>query len=145
MERHMGKRKQSAQSTVELIGGIVVLIPLIFCVIDLAIIVMAGFKNDSICREVCRAAASVDPNDCTRIANIEISKYNKPGDFARYSLSANPQVSDLERPASEHGLVRGTVSVKTSAAVHAPFIIGFFVPNCKLDASQSFPITYNMP
>ena len=141
----MIKKSKRAQSIVELIAGIIVLIPIVFIVIDLSIIVMASFKNESICREACRAAASSDPKDCLTPAKAEVDKYNQPGGFATFALNGNPQTTNVELPSSGHGQVSGTVSLKTTATVHAPFIVGFFVPTCKLDSEQSFPITYNMP
>lgn len=137
--------RPSGQSTVELIAGVIVIIPIILCLVDLSIIAQSSFKNDSICREACRAAAAGDPKDCQKNAEQEISKYNTAGGFTRFSLAGSPTTQNLELPASGHGLVRGTVSVKTSASVHAPFIIGFFSPNFTLQTEQSFPFTYTMP
>ena len=105
---------------------------------------MAGFKNDSICREACRAAAFGDPKDAAKIAKAEVDKYNVPGGFASYSLGAAP-VAQFELPPSGHGLVTGSVRVKTSAIVKAPFVVGIFSPTYKLDSEQSFPYTYNIP
>jgi hypothetical protein len=106
---------------------------------------MAAFQNDSICREVCRAAASSDPKDCAKVAQSEIVKYNSREAFASYKLVGTPDTSKIELPASGHGLVSGSVKVKTAADVHAPFIIGFFMPDCRLETEQSFPYTYNIP
>lgn len=131
------------QSTIELIAGVMVLIPLVLFLVDACIITVCSFKNDSICREACRAAASGDPKSCESNAKAEVEKANTGG-FATYSLTS-ATAKNVETPASGHGLVSGSVTVNTSAMVHAPFVIGLIVPNFKLDTEQSFPITYNIP
>lgn len=141
----MSKRKRSAQSTIELIAGVIVLIPIVFALIDLSIIVLAAFKNDSICREACRAAASGDPSQASRLAQAEIDKYNTPGGFAKFKLAAPPSAQNVEMPPSGHGLVSGSVCVQTQAEIHAPFIVGFFAPTFTADSTQSFPYTYSIP
>lgn len=138
--KRLHSRKKLAQSTMELIGGLIILVPIILFLIDLSTIVLAAFKNDSVCREACRAAASGDPKDSQKLAEAEISKYNQAGSFASYSLSGT-QVNGVE-PNSGQGLISGDVSVKTTARVHAPFIIGFVCPTVELQAEQSFPFTF---
>lgn len=131
------------QSTVELVAGVIIIIPLVLFLIDTSIITVCAFKNDSICREACRAAASGDPKDCEKNAKAEIDKSNTGG-FATYVLTS-AKANNVEIPAIGHGLVSGSVSVRTAAQVHAPFVIGMIVPNFKLESEQSFPITYNIP
>ena len=137
------RKASRGQSTVEMIAGVMVIIPLILFLVDASIITVCSFKNDSLCREACRAAASSDPKDCQQIAGREIEKANTGG-FAKYSL-VNAKASNVEVPASGHGLVSGSVSVRTAGLVHAPFVIGLVVPNFKVESEQSFPITYNIP
>lgn len=131
------------QSTVELIAGVVIIIPLVLFLIDASIITVCSFKNDAVCREACRAAASGDPKDCQAAATAEVEKANSGG-FAKFVVE-NAKANNVEVPATGHGLVSGSVTVKTSANVHAPFVIGLIVPNFKVESEQSFPITYNIP
>lgn len=136
-------KRAQGQSTVELIAGVIVIIPLVLFLIDASIITVCSFKNDSICREACRAAASVDPKDCESSAKAEVAKANTGG-FAQYSL-VSAKANNVEVPATGHGLVSGNVSVRTAGIVHAPFVIGLVVPTFKVESEQSFPITYNIP
>jgi hypothetical protein len=142
-KRPLMMKRARGQSTVELVAGVIFIIPLVLFLIDASIITTCSFKNDSICREACRAAASVDPKDCESSAKAEVAKANTGG-FAQYSL-VSAKASNVETPASGHGLVSGNVTVRTACMVHAPFVIGMVVPTFKLESEQSFPITYNIP
>lgn len=121
------------------------LVPIVLLIVDLSTIVMAATKNDSVCREACRAAASAKPDDSKTVAEAEINKYNQEGSAAKFSLASAPIKTNIEMPASGHGLVGGSVTVRTIAIVHAPFLVGFFVPTVSLQAEYSFPYTYNVP
>ncbi len=62
---NMVNRKSSGSSAVELVVGILVLVPVLFLFLDVGVCVLGVMTNDNICREAARAGAAGRPADYT--------------------------------------------------------------------------------
>lgn len=60
MSRHyfLRGRRRSAQSTVELVAGIMAVIPIFLFLIDLGVMMLSSATNDSLCKQAARAAGN---------------------------------------------------------------------------------------
>jgi len=169
----MIRRRNSAQSTVELVTGIIIFVPIVLLFIDLALVAMASTTGDSVCREAARAAAKAPPVVYTQTggsvpavtysgdlstnraqAVIDAANTNK-GSVQQYALDsiAFDQTSLTFNNAGtgnipqQGGLWPGTVTVTTSCTVHPLSVLNVINggQGIKLSSSQNFPFTYVVP
>ena len=140
------RRTRQGASSVELVFGLMILIPVLLILIDLGFIMVSVFSNDSLCREACRAASSTDPQEAKRIADQIVARANAPGSKNTcYKLVDEPKQSALKIPPAEQGgLIEGNVTVKTAVDVQPMFLVGFLYGGKPITfvAEQTFPYTY---
>lgn len=141
-------RRAVAASSVELVCGLLMLVPVSLVLLDLGCIMMSVFSNDSLCREACRAASAADPKDAKKVAEQLITRANAGGStLATYKLVDDPVKSSMKVPKTDQGgLVEGNVTVKTGVAVKPMFLVGAMYGGNPIDfvASQTFPYTFVM-
>lgn len=139
-------RRSIGASSVELVCGLLMLVPITLVLLDLGSIMIFVFANDSLCRETCRAASAADPKDAKEIAEQFIRRANSNGtNIAVYKLIENPQISELKvPPLEEGGLVEGNVTVKTGVDVKPMFLISAIYGGKPVlfATRQTFPITF---
>ena len=146
------RRSHSGLSLAEFAVGLLVLIPLVLCFIDLSAIVLAVQLNDQVCREAARIASLGDPAQALVRANAVINKASGQAG----GMVSNLHLIDLENSVTQFDLdklkplggpVEGTVKVRTEVdvrpmAVH--YLIGAKSPLI-FSSKQSFPFTYIVP
>lgn len=150
-------RKGRGQSTVELCAGLIILIPLVLVLFDLAVIVIGVQVNDQTCRQAARSASSGDPATAQQRAQAIISRANQQGSsmLSNFTLSGfifNPgtiltDTDALRAPNGYGGTVSGTVTVRTTVEIR-PFIVpAVYSGGAPLVfvASQTFPFTFLVP
>ena len=143
-------RKFRGISTVEMIAGLVVLIPIILTLFDLGCIISGVLVNDTVCRDIARAVSESDPASAKQRAEQLVVQANKKSGsvVSQYSLVGDPQNADLVVPAPEvGGLVKGTVTVRTRVEIRPPFLVGVVYggQGLNFDSQQTFPYTFSMP
>jgi hypothetical protein len=157
-------QRRSGQSMVELLGGLVILIPVVLVLLDLAIIVIAVQVNDGACRDAARAAAAGRPVAYTNANGTtfpETAKSRAQGVITRAAAGAKGYISVLELvDADTHpnpvaivapdpqfgGAYQGSYQVTTHMRVNVPASIPGVTPEfIDLNARQEFPITMIEP
>jgi hypothetical protein len=151
--------RTTGQSLIELVVGLLALIPIVLAILDLAVIVIAVQMNDSTCREAARVAASGPPDtqDIQQRSGAIIARANQRGigmmsNFQLISATSTASSSYLNGPQINNGQtfggpVNGTVTVVTEVDVR-PFIVQWCysgVTPLRFRSSQTFPITYVIP
>lgn len=146
--------KKRGQSIVELCVGLMVLVPIVLLVFDLAVIVMAVQVNDSTCREAARVAASgnlgdlgppaslsLNASDIYKRADAVVKRANTQSagilsNFKLLSVTTNPPEASIAGTITSlttgpggpgtgpGGPVTGTVSVVTTVEVR-PFLVKY--------------------
>jgi len=149
----------TGQSLIELVVGLLALIPIVLAIFDLAVIVIAVQMNDSTCREAARVAASGPPDtqDIQQRAGAIITRANKRASammsnfqlISATSTASSNYISGLQTSNGQTfgGPVNGTVTVITEVDVR-PFIVQWCyngVTPLRFRSSQTFPITYVIP
>ncbi|HEY9711973.1 MAG TPA: hypothetical protein V6C72_00810 [Chroococcales cyanobacterium] len=148
----MKRNKGRGQSIVELCVGIIVLIPIVLVVFDLAVIVIGVQINDSTCREAARIAASGQPTavDANQRAQAVIDRANNrsKGMLSNFKLVSvtlnNINGAQLAQAQQYGGAVSGTVTVQTQVQIR-PFVVSYVYNGSGpmvFGAKQTFPFTY---
>jgi hypothetical protein len=143
--------RKSGQSTVELVCGLIILVPLVLVLFDLAVIVIGVQVNDQTCRQAARAAASGDPASAQQRAQAVVARANQQGssmlsNFILMPLAFNPATVQADALAlvPYGGTVSGTVTVQTEVDIR-PFIVPYVYNGgapLKFRSSQTFPFTH---
>src|SRR5215469_14543327 len=112
---------------IEFLVGLLVLVPVILVVLDLALIVLAVQVGDTACREAARAAATGDPRNARARAQAVISSGGKSAgglvtNLRLIGVSSTVPVATLAQLSLYGGQVDGSVTVQTSIDVH-PFLV----------------------
>lgn len=143
------RRSISGIASVELVIGLIVLIPVILLLFDLSTIAIAVQMNDSTCREAARAAASAAPAQAPARAQA-IASAAQQRSFG--SMASNFRVVAVTSTAPTltsqyRGPVSGTVTVQTEVDVR-PFLVQWAYESrgpLQFRSLQSYPITYVIP
>jgi hypothetical protein len=146
--------RKRGQSLIELGAGLMVFIPVVLVLIDLAFLVAGAQINDNTCREAARIAASGDPGSARARITSVIERANKTsgGMLSNFRLSAlNMTPSDITSQISSltpyGGTISGTVTVSSQVDIR-PLLIHWLASSGKpitLCSTQSFPFTYVVP
>lgn len=158
LKRTHSSKRSLAQSSIELVIGLIFLVPLILAFVDLAAVVLAVQVNDSTCREAARVASIGDPRDWQLRANAVIARANQKGSsmLSNFQLDTPNcmctisawQVQQLEPPNGYGGTLTGVVKVQTLVRVQ-PFCVKFFQFNggnpLIFKSMQVYPITFVVP
>lgn len=154
-------RKNSGQQIIEMAAGLLVLIPVIMGLIDIAVVLIGVNVNDTVCRDAARAAAQGNPlaspgsgsYSMDRAQAVVTQRDNQKGGYiAKIQLlttgsdgSSVNAGTPLPDP-TFGGAFTGSVSIVTQTTVKIPAYIPGVVPNqIDLKAKQVFPITYQQP
>jgi hypothetical protein len=146
--------RKRGQSLVELGAGLLVIIPMILVILDLAVLVIAVQTNDNACREAARIAASGDPNSAQIRAQSVINRANTTShgivsNFRLISVDLSPanMASQVAALQPYGGTITGTVTVTTDVDVR-PFVVQWVYSGGQpltFRSRQSFPFTYVVP
>lgn len=148
-------KRRKGQSTVELVCGLFILIPLVLVLFDLAVIVIGVQVNDQTCRQAARAAASGDPGSAQQRAQAVVARANQQGSsmLSNYTLTLpltfNPAnvATQAANLVPYGGTVSGTVTVETTVDIR-PFLVPYVYSGgapLTFRSSQTFPFTYVVP
>ncbi len=159
---YMGVRRGVGQSTVEILCGFVIFVPLILLAIDMVTVYTGYSLNSRICRDAARAASSGPPNALSagspkqRADEVIRDVYNE-ATVKKYNVLGTVRLhpdcivfDQLTGPVPDKtlgGPIDGLVTVETTVDVIPPFLIKQFVgPNgIPMSARQTFPYTYIVP
>lgn len=151
-KKHLWFRFCHGSSLIELVLGLIALIPVVLVIFDLSVIAIAVQVNDSTCREAARAAATGNPLDAQTRAQTIINRANTNqsmlcSNFMLVSALSTVTPQDIAALGTFGGPVTGTVTVKTDVQVR-PFIVQYaFTGKSPLhfQSQQSFPFTFQVP
>lgn len=146
-------KRARAQSIVELVAGLIVLIPIVLIMIDIGSLYLASIMNSDICREAARAAANGPPGavqtgEPQKRVDTVINR-KRAMCAGNVTIDSPVQVTEAVRtplPAKPFGgQVDGEVTVETVVTVRPPFLVQAIVPQgVKIRTSQTFPYTWVM-
>jgi hypothetical protein len=146
--------RKRGQSLIELGMGLMIFIPIVLLLIDLAFLVIATQTNSNTCREAARIAASGDPASARQRVMSVLERANKTNggmldNFRMTALDISPSdiASQIIALKPYGGTISGTVTVSCDVDVH-PFIVQWAYSGGKpitFRATQSFPFTYVVP
>src|SRR5271170_7246860 len=125
------KRKKTAVTVLEMVMGLMVVIPVILLLVDMTLITLSVQINDSAAHEAGRMAASGDPAQALSRAQCVIDRINQSSagyvsNITLVSLTFSP-ASVLATEAGMvpyGGVVDGTVTVNTQAKI-TPILISY--------------------
>lgn len=136
------------QGIVELVAGIIVVVPIVLLLVDLGSLVIGVTSGDNVCREAARLASIGDPSQVQQRAQQVINEANasKGGIIVNYTLNQAAAQNVQIPPAASGGVVQGNVSVDSSITVAPPFILKAMAGNGSFvfSSHQSFPITFTI-
>lgn len=147
-------QRRTGQSMIELCAGLIVLVPIIMGLVDLAFLIAAMQVNDAACRDAARAAAAGPPSEAfQRASGVAAASYRGQGyikgpTISNSDVSTNP--ATIADPGQFGGPYQGTVRVKSHVELTMPVpipMVSQTVPPNKMEfiAQQEFPITYVKP
>ncbi len=140
------RRRELGASSVELVCGLLLLVPVSLVLMDLGFVMLSVFANDSLCREACRAASATDPKDAKKVAEQLVTRANAGGStLSVYKLVGDPTTSAMKVPNAEQGgLVEGSVTLKTGVDVKPMFLVGALYGGKPIEfvTQQTFPYTF---
>ncbi len=146
-----GSRK-AGQSMIELCAGLIILVPIILGLVDLAFLIAAMQVNDAACRDAARAAAAGPPTEAFQRASGVAQATNRTQGYIKgptvtqSDVTTNP--ASIADPGPFGGPYQGTVRVKTHVQLTMPVPIPFIPQTTQpmeFVAQQEFPITYVKP
>jgi hypothetical protein len=145
-------RTRRAVTILEMVVGLVVIIPIVMVIIDFILMNLAVQINDSAAREADRLAASGDPVQAASRAQCVVTRINQGmagfvSNVTLKSVTFNPTTL-LTTEASlipYGGVVQGTVTVNTQVTVRPVVIQYCYSGPFIFQSSQTCPITYNIP
>lgn len=150
----VSRRSTVAVSMLEVICGILIMVPCILVVLDLATIYEGFCLNNNACLEAVKAASSGPPNAISPgtpkdRAEAAVRRHHPAAATFAFSTLCKVQ-EDVMQPlpgAPLGGAVDGQVTVETTLTVRPPFLIGIVVGKhgIPLTASKTFPYTYTVP
>jgi Flp pilus assembly protein TadG len=150
--RQASQLRVKGSSLVELVVGLIILIPIMLVIVDIGVIVIDVQINDSTCREAARVASTGNPIDAQARAMAIINRANKTpssmlSNFRLVNLESTVSEADMQALSTYGGQVAGTVAVTTEVNVRPLVVQTVFSGKSPLHfySKQSFPFTYVMP
>jgi Flp pilus assembly protein TadG len=145
-------RKEHGVSVIEMVVGLIVVIPLMIFLIDVMLITLGVQVNDHAAREAVRLAASGDPSQAQSRAQAVIDRLNTNSagyvsNVTLKSLTFNPTTL-LATEASlipYGGVIQGSVTVITQVTITPIALSYVYVGPLNFQSSQTCPITYDVP
>jgi len=154
-------RRGSGQSLIEFTAGLVVLVPVLLVLVDLAIVIYGVQLNDTACHNAAQAAAAGEPAEAQYRAQTVLNQVNSrtTGELVSHFALDRPVESEIEaapipyrdqmtgKTVNPGGVITGTATVTTTVEIR-PFIVhnvyGKRLP-LKFSCRQSIPIRYVVP
>jgi hypothetical protein len=137
-------------SIVELLAGLMVIVPVLLLCIDVATLFMGAQLNATACREAARAASNGPPSavvsgEPQRRAETVVRRVFKTGGAVRLQpdIQCTETVRQLPDP-QFGGPAIGEVTVQTKVAVYPPFLVSSVVgpQGVVLTSEHTYPITW---
>ena len=152
ISRSRHSHRSRGVSMIELCVGLIVLLPVIFTVFDLAVIVIALSTNDGACREAARLAATGDPLLANQRAGAAVARANETNsqlanNYALVSCVLSVPNAQLLSLAATGGQAAGSVTVTTQVDIY-PFIVHWAYAGIKplqFASQETFPFAYTYP
>ena len=146
------RRNRKAVTVLEMVMGLILVIPVLLFLIDATLITLAVQINDNAAREAVRLAASGDPSQALSRAQQVIKRINQGtagyvSNVTLANLTFNPTnlLSTETSLVPYGGVVQGSVTVQTKVTV-TPIVISYVYSGPFIfQSSQSCPVTYNVP
>ncbi len=139
----------NGQSTVELVAGLIVLVPIVLGLFDMAVVIIANQVNDSACRDAARVAASGRPTaDETTARATQVLKqvYHTGGYLEGPALVAATPLGIKAPDPVFGGPYSGSVRVETKITVHLPAPLPGVLPATQeFHAREEYPVTFVEP
>jgi hypothetical protein len=153
--RKSQRRRHRAQSLVETMAGLIVIIPVFLCLFDIVMVYIGYNTNLTACRDACRAASTADPPANTangdktagnaffdRAQSICDSLKQAEGGYVKGPNLDKVTVTNFVDPGPLGGNYQGNVSVTTSIVVRLPASIPKISPETiPISTSNTFPLT----
>ena len=146
------KRKKQGVTILEMVVGLIVLIPVILLLIDLVLITLGVQINDHAAREADRLAASGDPVQALARAQAVIDRIAKStggyvSKLTLKSLTFTPAnlLTTESSLVPYGGVIQGSVTVRTEVTVTPIAISYVWTGPFVFDSEQTCPITYDVP
>jgi hypothetical protein len=135
-----------------MVAGLLVVIPIVLVLIDFILMNLAVQINDSAAREADRIAASGDPNTAQSRAQVVVNRINQSmtgyvSNVTLVSVTFSPAglLATEASLAGYGGVLQGYVTVITQVTVTPILISHISSGPFTFQASQTCPITYNVP
>ncbi len=152
MNCRRSQRRTFGVTILEMVMGLIVLIPVVLLLIDLTIIALAIQVNDNAAREADRLAASGDPSQALARAQQVLKRVNQNSSgyasnitLAKLTFSPTDLVKQAAAFVPYGGVISGSVTVQTQVTVN-PLIIAYVAKGPYIfQSSQTCPITYIVP
>lgn len=149
----MRLRRNKAQSFMELVAGLAILIPIVLILIDIGTIMIGVNMNDSVCREAARAASIGPPDQIQsgepkKRAELVVAKHIGAGAVKMVPTVVMTESLNPPLPQAPYGgPVDGEVTIETTCNVFPPFLVSAVVGpgGVQFRARQTFPYTWIMP
>lgn len=146
------RRKNRAVTVIEMVVGLIVVIPIMLLLIDATLLTLAVQINDNAAREAVRMAAAGDPQSAQSralqvVKRINASTSGYVSNVKLASLTFNPSnlLSTESQLLKYGGVVQGSVNVQTEVKV-TPIVISYVYSGPMIfRSSQTCPVTYNVP
>jgi Flp pilus assembly protein TadG len=145
-------RNRKGVSVIEMVVGLLVVIPVVLLLVDVLLITLGVQVNDHDAREAVRLAASGDPSQAQFRAQAVIDRLNKSSsgyvsNVTLKSLTFSP-TNLLATEASlipYGGVIQGSVTVITQVTITPVAISYVYSGPFNFQSSQTCPITYDVP
>jgi hypothetical protein len=150
------KTHAKGSSLVELLSGLIIVVPIVLFLIDAATIYLGSTFNSSLCRDAARQASSGPPNAVQTNspfdrASAVVSKSCQQAGAVRIQALTKADVQESVNSVPQApfgGAVDGTVTVTTTANIYPPFFLAKIIGKGNAVAvknTQTFPFTWVMP
>lgn len=140
MRKNNLARRQGGQQLAEMMGGILVLIPIVLFLLDMAVIVMGNQLADKYTKAAARAAANQGTKtNAEKAANDTLATVKKGG-FIAEMIVDNINYVPID-PTNPNDVAQGRVSIEVKTTINLPVPVPF-IPNA---SSQVFTTQANEP
>ncbi len=148
-KRLINWQRQTGQSIIELCAGLIVLVPVIMVLVDIAFVVAGMQVNDAACRDAARAASAGPPKEAfKRAAGVAAASYRGSGYIKGPIITAKDvtfRPDPPPPPGPYGGAYNGQVIVKSHVEVTLPAPLPMLPATQNFVAQQEFTITYVEP
>lgn len=134
---------------VELVAGLIILVPIVLGLFDMAVVIMANQVNDNACRDAARVASTGRPtvDEATARANQVLKQVYQTGGYLEGPTLVGATPLNIKAPDPVFGgAYSGSVRVETKMIVHMPAPIPGILPaGQEFHAAEEYPVTFVEP